>query len=1828
MAQTTTHRWCVKITDLPKNVSILDISKHFDVVKDRVIIPNEQPDQNGCYAWIIKFDNEQKARTFVSQWNKMYYSKHRIKCKVTENFDIELINSSSSVWHTESNYSRDRQLKRNYHSQNPSVATNNERISNKYVQRNSTGKDYEHRRYSMRSHNEKRSQRSSTSPPRKVARQSSVNDSLRQNSIDNEMQCDDIGSVNTEVLGNAYSDRQKLRSLEQRMKERMRANLPIFNSCTEFCRRLKTERVLIVRAETSSGKSTQLPQYAAEYFRDGLIVCTQPRAVAAMSLARRVANEYDGESEGHSVGYRIRGGHERNTYVSGTRIMFMTDAALIRETQFDPNLSKVRVLIVDEAHDRTLNTDVVLGIAKSLLKKRSQDFFVVVSSATIDPTQFLQFFDCSLSQLLTVPGRLYNVSEEYLPPPSNCSNQNLIEKHVVPTLRRLYPKFEGHTLVFLQGQRDIEQALKFFSHDIPKDCVALPLYGSMSLEEQDKVLNFDDENGKRRMVVFCTNVAETSLTINNVRLVIDSGLAKEARFDIKRRLTVIETVQISSSSAQQRKGRAGRTINGHCVRLYNKNDFKREHIEPEILRSFLDLTILQILRLGLDPKTFPFLDQPDLNLITNTFDLLTRLSCVDGNKTLTMRGKLFSELSLDPRFSALMAKAYTGIGGKYLLTRTATIVAILSAPGSLFYMGGVTKETKDEARALVALSAHQYDSDLFHLCDVYQRWKETGTIDQIAKKCLRCDKSVSKYFDACKTCRAQYANRNGLNNKILQIIDNSVLFYIQTITNLKWKLAVGRDISSTDNERDIIGKYLYELFPEHLGHLLVCHLPAAGVRLINSNICAQITNTSVFMQRLHDHGHQYFVSMSITQLPAGDYLVDVLHPVPSQDLNSVPICIVFSEKNIGWLVNCKIRQKFNEYRKQPWYKWVVYEYDQTICQLNIWGMDSDEPTVKPILQSILEKVRSELLEKTQRLHCGPICASFKSGLICTNIEKIDDQLRLDLQHVPCDTIDELYYWLQRKFDIHRQDIKKNNFLPSHRRTGRNNNVEYEALPFDIIFNSIEAFQRASERIPSYYIHPKNSVLFSSTTRTYMNTKNMWGRQLTISTRPKSHVISAEQVADTFSSYIVDCRECGKKIRQSQSSICLSDIPLDTDETFIRNAIRPIHPVKVSLERGNIDDTGSSSARIFFVSEKEKQDACNILRSGLCQQRIKIQIRHPKTRMLQATTILPKIRNVESKSTSSQTFRITAVNKDMALQLFENILPNKEPTWQVESSAIVTVLQPDIYPDFDQWMYNICKQFGTKVQQYDLERNAIRCVFSGASPPKTAAAAAMLAQLTRPLIIKISDYRQKYLFDELFRQKLIQMWSHELNLDIAGEEKDELHSTIEIRGPQIQQGQLMRKVADYSDEFDSRFHVYELNSKLANFFGPHKSASTKLDQLAQKWLEKDCYIVYMRKIKSIVIYCLPQISVTIADECLKELKQLISKITANNNCDESNRQCSFCGRTTTFRRFRICGHVYCHCTPTLLAQTLPLKCPDTNCKANIDITDLREIYKPYEITQLCKQSLQHYLLTHVDDRIFCPNNKCDGLVTSSKGYQTCVNCGERVCALCHIINDDLHEGRTCAERKSQVSKMGGFLQNLFLESERYVRKHWTPDLPPIINFKPNLHLIEKCLSLDRFYEGVKVLKNEPVPDLADGFFAFHGTDPTSIDAICTDGFDPRLRQRQLHGEGEYFGVTAAISHGYCNADTINGTRHMLVTFILYCTQVYTKVGFCHVVNNPKDWSYSYNLPVAIITYGNQPNTPPIINNTLPATRRTLPATTNTTSSSHATRTGWLGQCSIT
>ena len=1597
------------------------------------------------------------------------------------------------------------------------------------------------------------------------------------------------------------NQRNDLKSLEKRMAERQAAHLPVLGYQMEFCQRLEREKLLVVKAETGSGKSTQLPQYAAEYFSSGLVICTQPRVVAAMSLARRVADEFDGTSEGNSVGYQVGSSSGKNNRVQGSKIMFMTDAALIHQSQSDPELSGVRVLLIDEAHERSLNTDIVIGIAKLLLKKRPNDFFVVIASATIDTSLFLKFFERTSNGPLSIRGVTFPVKEDYLPPPEDCTDQKLIETHVVPTVLRLYPQHQGHTLVFLHGQREIEQALKLFNRDIPDDCVALPLYGSLSSEDQDKVLKFDDEDSKRRMVVFCTNVAETSLTIKNTRLVIDSGLAKEARFDVRRRLTVIETVRISVSSANQRKGRAGRTVAGHCFRLYNKSDLKRENIEPEILRSSLDLIVLQLVRLGLDPRTFPFIDAPAMNILDSSLALLISLSCISNGMTSTIRGQLFAELALDPRRSAFMVDMYTDVGGEHLLALTSKIVAILSAPGSLFYMGGVDKKAKDEARGRVAVGAYEHDSDLFYLCAVYNNWKNAGTIDRTINKCTTCQKPVLKRFDACRSCRTQYSNTNGLNNKILQIIDSSSDLYMRTIMNSRWKLTPSTNTVVESDERDIIGEHLYRLFPEQLGHLLVAHLPDEGVRLIGSDLRARITETSVFVQRLHDHGHQHFVSMSITQLPAGDYIVNHLHPVPSRRLPPISIEKLFCWENVGWMVNNEVRKKFDERRIEPGAKWVVYEYDRRASRVIIWGLRSDKIPVQTTLTIILTDVRSRLDAKTHSIGCGPIQASFKSGLICSTIEAMDNTLRIDLQHVPCANFNQLQTWLQTKLGVSRQDIKENSFRGRSGTTEHDeDDDDYEAPPFHITFKSAEIFKEATKRLLQHYIYPQGMP--SSTSGTRMNEKDAWGRQLIITTARGTGSKTAEQILQSLTPHVIDCRERGKTKRTSQPAFQLSNLPAEANEPYIRQVLQPVNPAKVNIRQTNTDGTGSVSAHIFFNDDQQRQQAYNILQSSLCQFPISINIRSKKTQQLVRKTVIPTISDIPQKESPAQNFLITAVNRHTAHKLYTEIIPRLEPSWSVDSTALVTVSQTDAYPNFTALVQQIAAKFGTEVQQQPYEQkhhkngtnNDIRCIFSHAPPPKTALAAAMLAQITSPTSIKLTNDRQKRLFQELFDQNLIQTWCHQRNLKI--EKKDKWGTTIEIRGLQIQQGQLMRLIADYSDQFDQRFREHELNTSTGNLFGRQKTANVKLEKIHQKWSTKGCTVSYVKRNNSIVVYAQPSTNQADIQACERELRYLLSDLAGSDDASRDERQCVFCGKMSgTTKILRLCGHSYCRCAPGFLSERYPFQCHEPTCKVYIDVQDLQEIFSGRdELMRLCKKSLQIYLEknTNADDRRFCPNDECDGLIKGSLGYQTCLTCGRGVCPSCRIIDDDTHQGRTCAEREKFQREMGEFLPQLFQAAENYARNYWTPDLPPIIRIDHNLPLAEKCSSLERFYRAAQALGARPPPDLARGFFAFHGTASDAIKPICTQGFDPTRRRGQAYGPGEYFGVTAAVSDGYSHSSQSGEVKHMLVAFILRCNLMHTVPGFCHVVNNPTDWSHAYNLPVLVISYGRQKSAPAI------------------------------------
>ncbi|CAF1228802.1 unnamed protein product [Adineta steineri] len=1576
--------------------------------------------------------------------------------------------------------------------------------------------------------------------------------------------------------------RNSLKSVEQRRIDRQKAKLPILASKDEFCQRLKEKRILIVSAETGSGKSTQLPQYAAEYF-NGLVVCTQPRVVAAISLARRVAIEYDGTSVGESVGYQVGYGgigREHNR-VPGTDIMFMTDSTLIQESQTDRQLSKIKVLIIDEAHERSLNTDIVIGIAKRLLELRSTDFYVVIASATIDPAQFLTFFGKTNEHVLNVPGRIYDVSVEYSPKPDES-----IEDFDVSTVFKFYKdRPQGHILVFLPGQREIEKAIDVFNRDIPDNCIALPLYGSLSPEEQDRVLQFDEgPNGERRMVVFCTNVAETSLTIKNIRLVIDSGWVKEALFDPNRRLTIIETVRISKSSANQRKGRAGRTAPGHCVRLYNENELRRTNIEPEIRRSSLDLVVLQLLHLQLNPLEFPFMDPPENSILQKSLQLLEDLSCIDQNHVITSRGELFAELAFDPRLSAVMVDTY--IEHSPMLEITTLIVAILTAPGTLFFMGGITKEEKQATRGRIAMGAQEHDSDLFYLASIFKKWQSEGAIDPITRTCLTC-KTINKRDKSCRSCRVAYTVKHILNNKILNIIEVNRDTAMKIITNNRWQLK--SKCLKQVNESDIIGAYLLKNFPEHHGHLLVSHLPNEGVCMITNNLRARITSTSVFVQRRV--GHTQFIAMFITKLSTGDYVIERLHPLSSnRNIHSKVYEKLSFISNVGWEWNFEIRKQIKNLPVEPWNAWLVYEYDMQQCKLIIWGEMKSKDQLHKMISPLVKNKLDLLFACTRSFDCGPTRASFESGLVCSHIENLHHngsaKNRIDLQHIQCKNFEELDEWLSSSLNVHLKDIRENNFRPCKKTDSSDDN--YEAPPFFLVFKSEEVFKKALAQLPSFNVCAQR---LDATDILHMNEKDSWGRQLLLTSK-SNQFFNEEDIKAKIGHQLVSCKQLGKKLLPG---LQLSNMPANVEEAYIRNLLGSnlicVH-IKIFNSDANNPEIGSKTVRVCFNNEEQCAEAQQRLQSGTFTKPHSIKIFSKHSKQYKNIIVQP---SVEKLKIDPPKFLCTAKSRRLALEIYSECR-----SFTVDSSSYVTVSHLDLYPMFNELLENVRGRFHVQIQQHALpsrkdESDAVRCILTGASPPKTAMAASILRQAISPIIIKLADDRQKCLFNELFNEGLIQTWTNELTLSC--EKKDKFGTVIEIYGLQIGQGQLMRRIADYSDVFDKRYRILDLNAEVISYFGRHKAADMKLQEINSKWAAEGCTVTFIRRTSSILLYVQPKVSLEKINMCENELRQLLNNLAITDLDDDNTvgqqefaRKCAFCLNTmATTRTFRICGHAYCRCAISMLNK-IPMKCP--TCKFQIHIQDIQEMFSNNraEFIRLCKGSIQTYLLASTNpednDQLFCPNDECDGLILRSQGYQTCLTCGQSVCGMCRLIDDELHEGRTCAEREAQRMR-GEFLPQLFQEAEAFIKDSWPSTLPPIIRVDNNKYLNEtECVSLRRFYEGAKSIDNKLPPDVTRGFFAFHGTLTNAVEPICKEGFDPTRRRGQVYGPGEYFGVTAAISHGYSKLDDeTSSIRMMLITFILRCDRVKTQTGFCYVVNNPVDCSSAFNLPVAVVTYGN-------------------------------------------
>ncbi|XP_062110900.1 probable pre-mRNA-splicing factor ATP-dependent RNA helicase DEAH5 [Humulus lupulus] len=505
----------------------------------------------------------------------------------------------------------------------------------------------------------------------------------------------------------SFGQRSKLSIQEQRQ------SLPIYKLKKELVQAVHDNQVLVVIGETGSGKTTQVTQYLAEagYTTRGKIGCTQPRRVAAMSVAKRVAEEF-GCRLGEEVGYAIR---FEDCTGPETVIKYMTDGMLLREILIDENLSQYSVIMLDEAHERTIHTDVLFGLLKQLVQRRP-DLRLIVTSATLDAEKFSgYFFNCNI---FTIPGRTFPVEILYTKQPES----DYLDASLITVLQIHLTEPEGDILLFLTGQEEIDFAcqslyerMKGLGKNVP-ELIILPVYSALPSEMQSRI--FDPAPPGKRKVVVATNIAEASLTIDGIYYVIDPGFAKQNVYNPKQGLDSLIITPISQASAKQRAGRAGRTGPGKCYRLYTESAYRNEMSPtsiPEIQRINLGSTTLNMKAMGInDLLSFDFMDPPAPQALISAMEQLYSLGALDEEGLLTKLGRKMAEFPLEPPLSKmLLASVDLGCSDEIL-----TIIAMIQT-GNIFYRPREKQAQADQKRA----KFFQPEGDHLTLLAVYEAWK-------------------------------------------------------------------------------------------------------------------------------------------------------------------------------------------------------------------------------------------------------------------------------------------------------------------------------------------------------------------------------------------------------------------------------------------------------------------------------------------------------------------------------------------------------------------------------------------------------------------------------------------------------------------------------------------------------------------------------------------------------------------------------------------------------------------------------------------------------------------------------------------------------------------------------------------------------------------------------------------------------------------------------------------------------------------------------------------------------------------------------------------------
>ena len=761
--------------------------------------------------------------------------------------------------------------------------------------------------------------------------------------------------VSMEHVAGLFEEVDALQAAFNREVKRYDKGLPIYAHRLDIMEKIGKYQVSILIGETGSGKSTQLVQYLQEagYAANGLIVCTQPRKLAAISLAEHVSSEVD-EQVGDTYGYVAA----KSKKGINTEVLYMTDHTLLNECIADPTLSKYSCLVIDEAHERSIHTDILIAFIKRCLPNR-QDLKVIITSATINPRLFSSYFGGQhLCPVIKVPGRTYPVQVMWENKGFTLDQEYYVSEavnkvHEIHVAKREQP---GDVLVFLTNPVEIERACTLAKETLKNEATVLPLHGKLQPEDQKKIF-LAAEKGKRK-VVFSTNVAETSVTIPGVVYVIDTGLAKELCYDPKKNMNSLEIRPISKSSADQRKGRAGRTCPGECYRLYSERDYAdmRDDSVPEILRITLAFAVIKLYEFGIeDIHSFEFVESPDRKALDEAIENLKFLGAIKDGK-LTKLGEKMALLPLDPNLSKVLFDAIS----KDVSVEAAATVAISTLGGRVFFRP-VTAKSQEESDSKRLPFCQQSGDQMTHL-HIYFQW------------------SLQERCDQNKWCVENYVNAKSMR-MVRQLIDE-----LRFILKQKRICTIPDKITSLDKADKLLPKLFFNAFMRnmcvHLGHDKVGYwserLPEEQMVIFpgsSLHYLSSVPQCVVYEKTQKTSQHFLLQALPVRE----EWIQEAIesgklscHPTDN-DLFQFYRVSPLSFTNLGPSLSSKLQLKFPQFRRaympefshfnvQP-----VFEYSKQ-GTLTVYGQRLNHERITGSVSHIILPFKEELIRETRE--CG------------------------------------------------------------------------------------------------------------------------------------------------------------------------------------------------------------------------------------------------------------------------------------------------------------------------------------------------------------------------------------------------------------------------------------------------------------------------------------------------------------------------------------------------------------------------------------------------------------------------------------------------------------------------------------------------------------------------------------------------------------------------------------------------------------------------------------------------------------------------------------------